>query len=65
MAARAPAAPESNVNPEPEALPTKEQIRKRAHAIYIENARQPGRDLANWLQAEKELRQALAEGLDI
>lgn len=65
MAARAPAAPKSNVNPEPEALPTEEQIRIRAHEIYIENDRQPGRDLENWLQAENELRQALAEGLEI
>ena len=65
MAARAPAAPKSNVNPEPEALPTEEQIRNRAHEIYIESGRQPGTELENWLQAEKELRKALAEGLDI
>ena len=34
--------------------PSEEQIRKRAYEIYLKH-RQPGRDLQNWLQAEREL----------
>jgi Protein of unknown function (DUF2934) len=34
--------------------PTEEQIRKRAREIYMRH-RKPGRDLQNWLQAEREL----------
>jgi len=36
--------------------PTEEQIRQRAHEIYMRH-RKPGRDLQNWLQAERELAQ--------
>jgi hypothetical protein len=35
---------------------TREQkIRSRAFAIYLERGREPGRDLEDWLQAEREL----------
>jgi Protein of unknown function (DUF2934) len=32
-----------------------EEIRRRAYEIYLERAEQPGRDLDDWLQAEREL----------
>ncbi len=32
-----------------------EEIRRRAYAIYLERSEQPGRDLDDWLQAEREL----------
>ena len=34
--------------------PSKEQIRKRAYEVYLKHGK-PGRDLQNWLQAEREL----------
>jgi Protein of unknown function (DUF2934) len=35
---------------------TREQkIRRRAFAIYLERGSEPGRDLEDWLQAEREL----------
>ena len=39
--------------------PTQEQIAERAHAIWIQNGRRPGRDQANWLEAEAQLRAEL------
>jgi len=35
--------------------PTHEEIAQRAYAIFEQNGRAPGRDLENWMQAEKEL----------
>jgi len=35
--------------------PTKEQIRKRAHEIYMRHGKH-GRDVQDWLQAERELK---------
>ncbi len=32
-----------------------EEIRRRAYEIYLERGQQPGRDLDDWLQAEREL----------
>ena len=32
-----------------------EQIRRRAYEIYLELGEEPGRDLDDWLQAEREL----------
>jgi hypothetical protein len=32
-----------------------EEIRLRAYEIYLERGEQPGRDLEDWLQAEREL----------
>ena len=32
-----------------------EEIRRRAYAIYLERGEQPGRELDDWLQAEREL----------
>jgi hypothetical protein len=33
----------------------KEEIRRRAYRIYLERGGQPGRELDDWLQAEREL----------
>jgi hypothetical protein len=36
--------------------PTREQeIRRRAYEIYLERGEEPGHDLEDWLQAEREL----------
>ncbi len=32
-----------------------DKIRRRAYEIYLERDREPGRDLEDWLQAEREL----------
>ena len=32
-----------------------EEIRRRAYEIYVERGEQPGRDLDDWPQAEREL----------
>jgi hypothetical protein len=32
-----------------------EEIRRRAYEIYLKRGEQPGRDLDDWLQAEREL----------
>ena len=31
------------------------EIRRRAHEIYVERGREPGYDVEDWLQAEREL----------
>jgi hypothetical protein len=33
-----------------------EKIRRRAYEIYLERGEQPGRELDDWLQAERELK---------
>ena len=38
-----------------ESPPRDEEIRRRAYEIYLERGEQPGRDLDDWLQAEREL----------
>jgi len=36
--------------------PAREQeIRRRAYEIYLEHGEEPGHDLEDWLQAEREL----------
>jgi len=61
--------PKSNGSAEPQATSTQaetgeasvgnaprdEDIRRRAYEIYLERGEQPGRELDNWLQAEREL----------
>ena len=37
-------------------------IRQRAYEIYLERGEQPGRDLDDWLHAERELRRAGIRG---
>ena len=36
-----------------------EEIRRRAYEIYLERGEQPGRDLEDWLQAERELKRGV------
>ena len=36
-----------------------EEIRLRAYEIYLERGEQPGRDLDDWLQAERELKRGV------
>jgi hypothetical protein len=38
--------------------PTEEQIQRRAYEIYMKHGK-PGRDLENWLWAERELREII------
>jgi hypothetical protein len=38
--------------------PSREDIERRAFQIYMTRGRQPGNELADWLAAEKELREA-------
>jgi hypothetical protein len=41
--------------------PTEEQIRQRAHEIFVQHGCQPGHEVDNWLQAEYELMQLPTE----
>jgi hypothetical protein len=41
-----------------ETLALEERIRQRAYEIYVNRTSQPGSDLDDWLQAEKEIRAA-------
>ena len=43
------------VNPPAADSPRLEEIRVRAYEIYMERGGQPGHDLEDWLQAEREL----------
>ena len=36
-----------------------EEIRRRAYEIHLERGEQPGRDLDDWLQAERELKRGM------
>ena len=38
--------------------PSHEEIRLRAHEIYLERGTLPGKELDDWLQAERELERA-------
>ena len=40
---------------------TKEEIRARAHDLWVQHGRPSGRDLEFWLQAESELRERGSE----
>ena len=42
----------------PSAAPAPEEIRERAHQIYLSRGCVDGRDLEHWLQAERELKAA-------
>jgi len=37
-----------------------EEVKRRAYEIYLEGGEQPGRELDDWLQAERELEPRLA-----
>jgi hypothetical protein len=52
-----PAEPDTTVE-EGEGLPPssrEQEIRNRAYEIYLQRGRQPGYELEDWLQAEREL----------
>lgn len=40
--------------------PSEEQIRLRAHQIWLQRGEDPGSDLQDWLQAEEEIRREMA-----
>jgi hypothetical protein len=40
-----------------------EEIRRRAYEIYLERGEQPGRELDDWLQAERELERGIQTNL--
>jgi len=41
-------------------IPTQQQIRQRAYELYMERGCKPGRELEDWLMAEKELSELAA-----
>jgi hypothetical protein len=65
MASRAPAVPKKAAAPkkdiEKQSIPLEEQIRQRAHQIYLQRGGQNGSDLDDWFQAEAQLRLAEEE----
>ena len=59
-------APARAKNPQIEKLSLEEQIRHRAHELYVERGNQSGSEFDDWLQAEEEIHsaeEALDEGL--
>lgn len=38
-----------------------QQIQDRAYELYVQRGRQPGHEMEDWLQAEKECREAEVE----
>ena len=47
-----------------ETLSVEEQIRRLAFQRYVERGSEPGSELADWLQAEAEIRRALDQAVD-
>ena len=41
---------------------SEQEIRRRAYEIYLERGAQPGHELEDWLQAERELTEIQSEG---
>jgi hypothetical protein len=56
MAARAPVAPQKKPA---KTIPLEEQIRQRAHELYLQRGCEDGKDVEDWLQAEAEIRETL------
>ena len=46
---------------EDESIPLEEQIRQRAHQIYLQRGDLPGSELNDWLQAEEEILKARSD----
>lgn len=44
--------------------PTREEIARRAYALFEQSGRIPGRDMQNWLAAEAELSSARKPGTE-
>jgi len=57
MAGRAPIVPSMAHPKSTESLPLEDQIRKRAHEIYLQRGGDTGSELDDWLEAEAEIRQ--------
>jgi Cu2+-exporting ATPase len=49
---------EHNVKTKPETIPTRDEVAKKAYAIYLKEGRPQGRDTQNWLEAEGRISQA-------
>jgi hypothetical protein len=47
--------PNASSNPRSSVPDLREAIRRRAEEIYVRNGRIPGREVENWVQAEKEI----------
>jgi hypothetical protein len=45
-------------------LPLEKRIRHRAYELYLQRGNQPGSEVDDWLQAEKEIRRAEEEAID-
>jgi hypothetical protein len=45
----------------PEDLPLEEQIRRRAHELYLLRGNESGDEIEDWLQAEDEIRNMEAQ----
>ncbi|HEX2715182.1 MAG TPA: DUF2934 domain-containing protein [Candidatus Acidoferrales bacterium] len=43
-------------------FPTPEEIGRRAYEIYLQRGGEPGHEVEDWLQAERELREQQAKG---
>jgi Protein of unknown function (DUF2934) len=50
------AAESENMQPELSEVPTPEEIRQRAYQLHLEGGCVHGRDLDDWLQAERDLK---------
>jgi len=50
------AMPEVDVTGGPNGKPTEDEVRVRAYHRYLERGATPGRDLDDWVEAEKELK---------
>jgi hypothetical protein len=42
--------------PDPETLPLEEQVRRRAHEIWLQRGGENGLELDDWQQAEEEIK---------
>ena len=56
-------APSRAKEPPIETLSREEQIRRRAHELYVQRGDQSGSELDDWLQAEEEIRRAEEEAI--
>ena len=50
-----PKQPFARVAPISDAAGLEDQIRERAHQLYEDRGREPGRDMQDWVQAEQEI----------
>jgi len=55
----------SSVPESAEARPTREEIEACAYQIYVESGKVQGRELDNWLKAERDLREKYSKAVPI